>query len=456
MGLSSTAETKEALARRFLAAIPDSAIDPCVHCGFCLTSCASYRVTGSEMDSPRGRLHLLRGVEAASLELADVAEHFESCLGCFACVTACPAGVRYDQVISAVRPALRQTGHRSPWQQAFRQALFSLLPYPDRLRPLLRPLQAYAGGPLQRLARRTGLTALFGPEIEAMERLLPPLAIEAFRDGLPPLVPAQGQRRYRVGLVLGCVQRVFDPTVNHAAARVLAANGIEVVVPPGQTCCGAMTAHQGEDAHTEALARALIDCFAAAIGPAAPGGPDPLDAVLVAASGCGHTLKLYDRILARDPVWAERATGFASQVLDVQEFLHRVGLAAPLRPLRQAPLRAVFHDACHMLHGQGIAAQPRELLQEIPGLSLVEATDAGLCCGSAGIYNVVQPREAAELGAMKAADLASSGADIAVSANIGCSLQIRRHMGDQPQPLPVYHPLQLLDWSLRGETLPSA
>ncbi|NBW63759.1 MAG: 4Fe-4S dicluster domain-containing protein, partial [Synechococcaceae bacterium WB4_1_0192] len=309
-----------------------------MHCGFCLPTCASFRVLGTEMDSPRGRIHTLKAIEAGELELdATVASHFDSCLGCFACVTACPSGVRYDELIEATRPQLNAPELRSPAQRAFRRLLFSLLPYPARLRAALAPLRLYAGTPLQALARRSGLTRLLGPQLQAMEQLLPPLAPEAFGDGLPLVVPAQGERRARVGLVLGCVQRLFDPAVNAAAMRVLSANGIEVVIPPAQGCCGAVTHHQGELAQTETLACALIDSFDAVVGPGKAAGPEPLDAVLVAASGCGHTLRHYDRILADRPAWAARGAAFASHVRDIQEFLHDLGLSeaftASLEPL---------------------------------------------------------------------------------------------------------------------------
>ncbi|MFM7266462.1 MAG: (Fe-S)-binding protein [Cyanobium sp.] len=434
------------------------AADPCVHCGFCLPTCASYRVLASEMDSPRGRIHTLKAIEAGELALdATVAKHFDSCLGCFACVTACPSGVRYDQLLEATRPQLNAPELRSPAQRAFRRLLFALLPYPQRLRALLQPLRAYAGTPLQGLARRSGLTRLFGPQIEAMERLLPPLAAEAFRDALPVVVPAQGERRQRVGLVLGCVQRLFDPAVNEAAVRVLSAYGIEVVIPPAQGCCGAVTHHQGEEEHTRELARSLIASFAAVVGPGRPAGPEPLDAIVVAASGCGHTLKAYSHLLEQEP----EARHFASSVADIQEYLERVGLsesfARALRPLVHAdgspataerPLRLAYHDACHMLHGQGIREQPRALLRRIPHVEIREATEAGVCCGSAGIYNLVQPEEAAELGRLKAADLSGTGADLAVSANIGCTLQIRQHLEQEFRPIPVRHPVQLLADSL--------
>ena len=482
---------------------PLAAADPCVHCGFCLPTCASYRVLATEMDSPRGRIHTLKAIEAGELELdATIASHFDSCLGCFACVTACPSGVRYDALIEATRPKLNAPELRTPGQRAFRRLLFALLPYPQRLRALLTPLRAYAGGPLQELARRSGLTRLFGPQLEAMERLLPPLAPEAFADSWPVVVPAQGERRHRVGLVLGCVQRLFDPAVNAAAIELLSANGIEVVIPPSQGCCGAVTHHQGELEQTHQLASDLMASFAAVIGPGKPAGAEPLDAVLVAASGCGHTLKAYGQLLAEldsaaardagcagpaatpepaggsatsgsDPIVPEpaatpqdaasTAARFAASVADIQEYLARVGLAtefqASLQPLRHAdgepataerPLLLAYHDACHMIHGQGISRQPRELLRRIPHVRLVEAMEAGVCCGSAGIYNLVQPAEAAELGRLKAADLAGTGAEIAVSANIGCSLQIRRHLEESERPLPVLHPVQLLVRSARG------
>jgi glycolate oxidase iron-sulfur subunit len=250
---------------------------------------------------------------------------------------------------------------------------------------------------------------------------------------------------------------------------VLSANGIEVVIPPGQGCCGAVTHHQGELEQTRELATALVHAFAEAVGEGRPAGPEPLDAVLVTASGCGHTLKAYPRLLAEagesSPSGGTSRPGFDAPVLDIQEFLEQVGLseafAARLRPLSHAdgepataerPLRLAYHDACHMLHGQGIQAEPRSLLRRIPHVRILEATEAGVCCGSAGIYNLVQPAEAAELGRIKASDLAGTGADLAVSANIGCTLQIRRHMEELPAPLPVRHPVQLLAASALSRT----
>ena len=444
-----------------------SATDPCVHCGFCLPTCASYRVLGTEMDSPRGRIHTLKALAAGELEMdATVASHFDSCLGCFACVTACPSGVRYDTLIEATRPKLNAPELRSPTQKAFRRLLFALLPYPQRLRALLQPLRAYAGTPLQAMVQRSGLVPrLLGPQIAAMEQLLPALPAAAFRDNLPVVVPAEGERRYRVGLLLGCVQRLFDPEVSLAAIRVLTANGIEVVIPPDQGCCGAVTHHQGEEAHTRELARALMASFQGVVGPGGAAGPEPLDAVLVSASGCGHTLKAYGRLMAEGASANEgaSATAFAAQVADIQEFLERVGLSEAfqrrLGPLPHAdgtvataerPLKLAYHDACHMLQGQGLAQQPRALLRRIPHVQVLEASEAGVCCGSAGIYNLVQPEEADALGQLKAKDLAATGAELAVSANIGCTLQIRRHLRDTEWSMEVLHPVQLLERSLKG------
>jgi glycolate oxidase iron-sulfur subunit len=391
------------------------------------------------MDSPRGRIHALRAIEAGELELdATVASHFDTCLGCYACVTACPSGVRYDQLIEATRPKLNNAKLRSSWQISFRQLLLQVLPYPRRLRALLQPLRLYAGTPIQTLARRSGLTRLFGPGIEAMEQLLPSLAANAFDDALPTVNPAIGPRRGRVALLLGCVQRCFDPSVNTATVSVLQANGFEVVLPPDQGCCGAVSHHQGEMELTRQLASALVDSMNAIEG--------ELDAVLVAASGCGHTMKAYGEIL-------HNHNSFRAPVLDVHEFLTNVGLSdsfsTQLKPIAQA---VAMHDACHMIHGQGIQQQPRALLAAIPDLELKEPMEAGVCCGSAGIYNLVRPEEAAALGTIKADDLSNTGAALVASANIGCTLQLRRHLqGRQP----VHHPMELLAASAGLHPLPS-
>ena len=432
-----------------------SATDPCVHCGFCLPTCASYRVLGNEMDSPRGRIHTLKAIDRGELELdATVASHFDTCLGCFACVSACPSGVRYDQLIEATRPKLNAPELRTPGETAFRKLLFALLPYPRRLRAALSPLRRYAGSRLQELIRQSGLSRRFGNQIKAMEELLPALSESSFRDDWPVINRATGEKRGRVGLVLGCVQRVFDPEVNAATVRVLTANGFEVVIPTQQGCCGAATHHQGETALTETFASELINSFRQVIGPGKEAGSEPLDAVLVAASGCGHTMKQYGSILSHQT----HGQTFANSVFDVHEFLDQQGLSdafkQQLQPLRSDQTTTItYHDACHMLHGQQIKSAPRSLLQSIPNVKLKEAMEAGVCCGSAGIYNLVRPDEANALGAIKAQDLATTNPDWIASANIGCTLQIRKHLKDQRGAIPVAHPMQLLDQSFRNQPM---
>lgn len=421
---------------------PDtSVIDSCVHCGFCLSTCPSYRVIGKETDSPRGRIYLMDAINEGTVPFSEVAvQHFDTCLGCLACVTTCPSGVQYDKLIEATRSQVARNHPRSLPEKLLRQLIFGLFPYPDRLRWLMRPVGLYQKTGLQKLVRSIGLLKQVSPQLAAMEAMLPPLSPQAFQDSLPEVIPAQGSRRYRVGLLLGCVQRLFNPEVNDATVRVLTANGCEVVIPKVQGCCGALPHHQGEEAQTRSLARQLIDSFA----------ETGIDYLLINASGCGHTLKEYGHILQEDPTYAAKAKAFAEQVRDVQEFLAEVGLTATLSPLQDAPLRMVYQDACHMLHGQKISLQPRQLLRQIPGVQLREPLDAAICCGSAGVYNILQPEVAEELGRQKVRNLLHTGATVIASANIGCFVQISRHLTLQNQSVPVLHPMQLLDYSIRG------
>ena len=421
--------------------------DPCVHCGFCLPTCASYRVLGTEMDSPRGRIHTLKAIGNGELELdQQIAYHFDTCLGCLACVSACPSGVRYDELIATTRPRLNVQELRSPWQRSFRKLLFSLLPYPNRLKPILAVLRIYGGSGLQGWMRHNRLLRVLRPELQAMERLLPELPQSTEADQFPEVVAAKGPKRGRVALVLGCVQRVFDPDVNQATVDVLSANGFEVVIPREQGCCGAVTHHQGELEQTKDLARDLVRAFNTS---------KPVDAILIAASGCGHTLKQYAQILDE-----KRSGPFRAPVKDVHEFLSEVGFAPTftksLKPLihpdgsvacAEQPVSVAFHDACHMIHGQGIESEPRGLLRAIPHLSLREVMDSGVCCGSAGIYNLIQPEVANELGCMKVADLEQTGAHLVASSNIGCTLQIKSIASASSVKLKVLHPMQILRMS---------
>ncbi len=419
-------------------------IDACVHCGFCLATCPSYRVLGKEMDSPRGRIYLMDAINEGEIALNTASvEHFDSCLGCLACVTTCPSGVQYDKLISATRHQVERNYPRSLPDTLVRKLIFSLFPNPDLLRMLLVPLLVYQKLGFPKLIRATGLLNKISPRLAAMESILPQITLQSFKDNLPSVIPALGEKRYRVGVILGCVQRLFFSPINEATVRVLTANGCEVVIPQSQGCCAALPEHQGQTAQAKALARQMIDSFE----------HTNVDFVIINAAGCGHTLKEYGHILADDPEYRDKAKAFAAKVKDAQEFLVNVGLTTKLSPLTNKPLNLVYQDACHLLHGQKISVQPRQLLRLIPGVKLKEPIDAALCCGSAGVYNMLQPEVAEELGQQKVQNLLNTGAELIASANPGCTLQITKHLQLHGKTISVMHPMELLDYSIRGVKL---
>ncbi len=407
-------------------------LDDCVHCGFCLPACPTYVSWGLEMDSPRGRIDLMRGVEEGAIELTDtVVKHFDQCLGCMACVTACPSGVRYDLLIESTRAKVEATTERKPDDRALRAAIFALFPYPVRLRAAALGLFVYARSGAQRLLRASGLLRLLPARLRALEAIAPPLTASDLRATLPAYTPARGTKRGTVALVAGCVQRVFFPNVNAATIRVLSAEGFDVIVPADQGCCGALSLHAGREPEAEAFARALTERF---------GDVDALSAVIINAAGCGSTLKSYAEFVP-----GERAAKFAAKVMDVSEFLAAVG---PVAERRTLPLRVAYHDACHLAHAQRIRSQPRELLCGIPGLELVEIPQGDQCCGSAGVYNILEPESAGEIGRRKAANVASVAPDVLASANPGCTLQITSFLGAMGTSILAAHPIELLDAAL--------
>ena len=417
-------------------------IDSCVHCGFCLSTCPSYRILGKEMDSPRGRIYLMDAINEGEIALnTATVEHFDSCLGCLACVSTCPSGVQYDKLISATKHQVERNYNRSLPDKLVRQLIFSVFPNPDLLRILLFPLLVYQKLGISKVLQATGLIKAISPRLAAMESILPEITLKSFQDNLPDIIPAKGEKRYRVGVILGCVQRLFFSGVNEATVRVLTANGCEVVIPKSQGCCAALPEHQGQTEQAKTLARQMIDSFA----------DTNVDFVIINAAGCGHTLKEYGHILADDPEYAEKAKVFAAKVKDSQEFLANVGLTAKLSPLTDKNINLVYQDACHLLHGQKISVQPRQLLKQIPGVTLKEPIDAALCCGSAGVYNMLQPEVAEELGKQKAQNLLNTGADLIASPNPGCSLQISKYL--QGKTVSVMHPMELLDYAIRGDKL---
>jgi glycolate oxidase iron-sulfur subunit len=415
-------------------------IDKCVHCGFCLATCPSYRVIGKEMDSPRGRIYLMDAINKGEAALtAGTSQHFDSCLGCLACVTTCPSGVQYDRLISATRPQVERNQPRNLWDKLIRTIIFNLFPYPQRLSLLLPFLWLYQVSGLQQLVRATGILNLF-PRLGAMESILPKVNLQSINKNYPDVIPAKGEKRYRVGVILGCVQRLFFDPVNEATIRVLTANNCEVVIPKSQGCCAALPAHQGQENQAQILAKQMIDSFA----------DTDVDYIIINAAGCGHTLKEYHHILADDPQYSEKAEQFVAKVRDVQEFLIEVGLTANLSPVTEEELTIVYQDACHLLHGQKISIQPRQLLQKIPNIKLKQPIDADLCCGSAGVYNMLQPKIADELGQQKVTNLLNTGANLIVSPNPGCSLQIKKHLQLQGKQINIMHPMEILDYAIRG------
>ncbi len=411
-------------------------IDDCVHCGFCLPTCPTYLLWGEEMDSPRGRIHLMKAANEGRLGMTETfVRHFDQCLGCMACVTACPSGVQYDKLIEATRSQVERRYPRNPADKLFRRLIFTFFPYPKRLRLLAPFLLLYRALGLRSLASRSGLLDRLPARLRSMHDLMPRMTLKRLRMRVPERLKPGGETRARVGLLTGCVQQVFFPQVNAATLRVLAAEGCEVIAPPEQACCGALALHAGYDEEAREFARKLIEVFER----------EELDYVAVNAAGCGSTMKEYGHLLRDDSDFAERAARFSARVRDINELLVELGPVAVRYPVRA---RVAYHDACHLAHAQGIRREPRTLLQGIPGMEVVPVTEAEICCGSAGIYNMVEPKPAAELGERKARHILATGAKIVASANPGCTLQIEAHARRLGANLKVLHPVEILDRSL--------
>jgi len=410
--------------------------DDCVHCGFCLPSCPTYVLWGREADSPRGRIYLMKaGLDGRTVLDEGYRRHFDTCLGCMACLTSCPSGVQYDRLIEATRPQLERHGDRSAADRAFRSLIFGLLPHPPRLGALTWPLSLYQRSGLQRLLRASGMLKLLPARLAAMEALLPD--IPAGREELPERIAASGDPRLTVGLLLGCVQRVFFAHVNAATARVLAAEGCEALVPREQGCCGALALHAGRDADAASAARSMIDAFAG----------QQIDRIVVNAAGCGSAMKAYGELLRDDPDYAERAKVFAAKCVDVSELLAGLEPRAPRHPVA---VTVAYHDACHLQHAQRIKSAPRQLLQSIPGVDLREIPESDICCGSAGVYNMLEPEAAAALRDRKVANLLKTGADVVVSGNPGCMMQLRSGLDAAGRTMPSRHLIELVDASIRN------
>ncbi|WP_316744825.1 heterodisulfide reductase-related iron-sulfur binding cluster [Streptomyces sp. MK7] len=414
---------------------PDAAlIGDCVHCGFCLPTCPTYVLWGEEMDSPRGRIDIMKGGLEGDAFDANSVRHLDQCLGCMACMTACPSGVQYDKLIESTRAQLERRVRRPRGERLLRALIYHLFPYPRRLRALRGPLRAYQASGIGRLLARAGVLRWLPRPLQAMESLAPKLG---HVDKLPEHTPAVGTRRRTVGLLTGCVQGTFFPDVNAATVRVLAAEGCDVIVPRRQSCCGALSAHAGRAPEAERFAKSVIETFEAA----------GVDTVVVNAAGCGSNLKEYGHQLRDEPGWAERAEALAAKAMDITELLDQLGPVAPRHPL---PMTVAYQDACHLSHAQSVRDQPRHLLRGVPGLEIRELAEAEICCGSAGTYNLLHPEPARELGERKAKAVLATGAQVMVTANPGCWMQVATTLTRMGERMPVAHTVQVLDASIRG------
>ena len=397
------------------------AVASCVHCGFCLPACPTYLALGEEMDSPRGRILLMKGALEGELSQEEVLPHVDRCLGCLACVTACPSGVEYGELLTPFREMAERQRSRSPLENLTRTLTNQTLPYPGRFR---------AAAALGRYTKvfKPFLPAALRTMLDLLPERLPP------RVALPRLAAARGERRARVALLSGCVQQVLTPGINRATVDVLTNNGVEVVIPPRQGCCGALAMHTGAADQARGLARRNFDAF----------DLDEVDAVVTNAAGCGSGMHEYPLLFAGEAE-EQAARDFADKVQDVTVFLDALGIEPP--PALPAPMTVAYHDACHLAHAQGVTDAPRRLLAKVPNLTLVPIPEGEICCGSAGSYNIEQPEIAAQLGQRKAEAILGTGAQAVVTGNIGCMTQIDSHLRQLGKPLPIFHTVELLNGS---------
>ncbi|HWZ17507.1 MAG TPA: heterodisulfide reductase-related iron-sulfur binding cluster [Ktedonobacteraceae bacterium] len=452
----------------------------CIHCGFCLPTCPTYAILGVEMDSPRGRIYQMQAVAEGRMEISpEFVNHMYCCLGCRACETACPSGVQFGKLIEAAREqiqlevaqvpilsdirrevtetpeneefpldysSVKRHALESPTDRVLRHFFFDLI-LPSRMLTSLvfAALKIYQRSGLQTLIRRTGLldfanalpTPLQG-QLKTPEELMPSASGDLFPQLLPEVTPALTKKRYRVGFISGCIMDQVYRDINEASIRVLTANGCEVITPPMQQCCGALHVHAGEAKRGRQLARHNIDVFE----------PYNCDVIIINSAGCGSNLKEYGHLLRDDPAYASRASAFSSKVKDISEFLMSIELNREMGLLNHT---ITYHDACHLFHGQKVKQQPRELLRAIPGLTILNLKESDWCCGSAGIYNITNQEMASQLLERKMNNILASGANIVITGNPGCMMQIALGARRKGYELAVMHPVQLLDESYQAK-----
>ncbi len=427
--------------RSRLAALDYSVVQQCMHCGLCLPTCPTYTATKIERHSPRGRISLMRAVADGEMDYSAVlAEEMYFCLGCLACMTACPAGVNYAELFEAARAEAEDKALLSAPKRNLIRAFTVKWLFMDlgRLQVLGQLLRLYQQLGLQTLVRRSGVLGLLPQRLRELEAMTPTIQPHFSADLIPPVTHAIGERKYRVAMLTGCAQDLIFSDINRDTVEVLAQNGCEVITPASQLCCGSLHAHNGELGLAEDLARKNLLQFP----------PETFDAIITNAGGCGSHLKHYHKLLADDPRFAARAALWDGKVKDIHEWLWEIGLKAPSREL--PPQVVTYHESCHLSHGQKITQQPRQLLQMVPNLKLVELPEATWCCGSAGIYNIIQPEMANALLDRKLKHIASTGATVVATGNPGCLLQIINGARERGMNLRLVHPVSLLAEAYRS------
>ena len=414
-------------------------IQDCVHCGFCLSACPTYLETGNELDSPRGRIYLIKSGVEGEIPMGDsLVEHLDLCLGCLACETACPSGVKYSHLIEKSRSQIERRYERGWFDKIFRASLFKIFPYSSRLRLLL---------PLFYLINKIGLKSLLKPDLlekiskrfASLYSMLPEIDSPTTVD-LPKYIPSKNKSRFKIALLSGCIQSVFFSTINSATVNVLSQNGCDIHIPEDQGCCGALSVHSGRLEEGRNFARKLIDNFLKL----------DIDYVIVNSAGCGSTMKDYYEILKDDHKYQAKALEFCNKTRDIMEFLDEVGIESSLHEIN---LSVTYQDACHIVHGQKIKDEPRKLLNKIPGLNLIEMKQSDHCCGSAGIYNILQPDISDKILEKKIDNILETNPDYILAGNPGCLLQVQKGLSKRHKKIKIAHPIEILSWSISGNIL---
>lgn len=410
-------------------------VDDCVHCGFCLSACPTYIETGNELDSPRGRIYLMGSVLDNKIPLSDsVVEHLDKCLGCLACETACPSGVEYRFLIEASRSQIERNYKRSAGDKLFRGLLFSILPYPKKLGRILPFIYLYNKSGIRKLFNSFGVLKRISSSLNRLEQMIPDVDTMRVKE-FPEVISPDTEKKYRVALLTGCIQNVFFSETNISTINVLKKLGCEIVIPGEQSCCGALSVHTGRLGEGRDFARKIIDIFSSL----------DVDAFIINSAGCGSAVKEYAYLLSEDPNYSQKAKRLAEKTKDIMEFIDEIGIDRNLNDLN---MKITYQDACHISHGQNIRSAPRNILSKIPGLELIEMKNSDTCCGSAGLYNILQPDLAEDILAKKIESIENTSAECIVAGNPGCLLQIQKGLRERKRNLKIAHPIEILDKSL--------